>query len=46
LAARLRNVLVHAYLDVDPARSWTHLGRLDNLEAFAHAIGAYLEQAP
>ncbi|MGH4009875.1 MAG: hypothetical protein ACRDTH_17280 [Pseudonocardiaceae bacterium] len=37
------NVLVHAYLDVDPARIWTHLGRLNDLENFAHAADAYLE---
>ncbi len=43
LAAGLRNVLVHAYLDVDPARIWTHLGRLGDLEDFAHAVDAYLE---
>ncbi|MGH3981211.1 MAG: type VII toxin-antitoxin system HepT family RNase toxin [Pseudonocardiaceae bacterium] len=45
LVAGLRNVLVHAYLDVDPARIWTHLGRLDDLEDFAHAVDAYLKQA-
>lgn len=44
LAAGLRNVLVHAYLDVDPARVWTHLGRLDDLENFARAVDLYLEQ--
>jgi uncharacterized protein YutE (UPF0331/DUF86 family) len=45
LAAGLRNVLVHAYLDVDPARIWAHLGRLGDLEDFAHAVDAYLERA-
>lgn len=42
LAAGLRNVLVHAYLDVDPARIWTHLGRLGDLEDFARAVDSYL----
>jgi uncharacterized protein YutE (UPF0331/DUF86 family) len=44
LAAGLRNILVHAYLDVDPARVWAHLSRLDDLEDFAHAVDLYLEQ--
>jgi uncharacterized protein YutE (UPF0331/DUF86 family) len=42
LAAGLRNILVHAYLDVDPARIWTHLGRLGDLEDFAYAVDRYL----
>ena len=42
LAAGLRNVLVHAYLDVDPTRIWTHLGRLGDLENFAQAVDTYL----
>ncbi len=46
LGAGLRNVLVHAYLDVDPTRIWTHLGRLDDLEDFAHAVDDYLQPAP
>lgn len=46
LATGLRNVLVHAYLDVDPARIWTHLSRLSDLEDFAHAVDAYLDRAP
>lgn len=45
LGAGLRNVLVHAYLDVDPARIWTHLSRLDDLEDFAYAVDTYLERA-
>ncbi|HEX6402732.1 MAG TPA: DUF86 domain-containing protein [Pseudonocardiaceae bacterium] len=44
LAAGLRNILVHAYLDVDPARVWTHLSRLDDLEDFARAVDLYLEK--
>ncbi len=46
LAAGLRNVLVHAYLDVDPARIWRHLDRLGDLEDFAHAVDSYLDQVP
>jgi uncharacterized protein YutE (UPF0331/DUF86 family) len=42
LAAGLRNVLVHAYTDVDPERVWTHLSRLEDLEAFAAAVERYL----
>lgn len=42
LAAGLRNILVHAYLDVDPERVWTYLSRLEDLERFASAISAYL----
>lgn len=44
LAAGLQNILVHAYLDVDPARVWTHLSRLDDLEDFARAVDLYLEK--
>lgn len=42
-AAGLRNVLVHGYLDVDPARVWEHLGELDDLEAFARGVHTLLE---
>jgi uncharacterized protein YutE (UPF0331/DUF86 family) len=38
LAAGLRNVLVHGYLDVDPDRVWAHLDGLDDLAAFARAV--------
>ncbi len=44
LAAGLRNVLVHAYLDVDPAQIWAHLQRLDDLERFASDVESYLER--
>jgi uncharacterized protein YutE (UPF0331/DUF86 family) len=37
-AAGLRNILVHAYLDVDPGRLWTHLANLSDFEAFSSAI--------
>jgi uncharacterized protein YutE (UPF0331/DUF86 family) len=43
-AAGLRNVLVHAYLDVDPVQVWDHLSRLDDLERFAVAVAGYLER--
>jgi len=43
LAAGLRNLLVHAYLDIDPSRVWAHLERLDDLEAFARAAQDYLD---
>jgi len=46
LAAGLRNVLVHAYLEVDPARIWMHLSRLGDLEDYARAVDAYLQRAP
>lgn len=46
LSAGLRNLLVHAYLDIDPARVWAHLERLDDLEAFAVAAQDYLDRAP
>lgn len=42
LAAGLRNILVHAYLDVDPDRLWDHLGSLDRLERFAAAVTRYI----
>jgi uncharacterized protein YutE (UPF0331/DUF86 family) len=41
-AAGLRNILVHAYLDVDHVRVWEQLEALDDLERFAVAIDAYL----
>lgn len=44
LAAGLRNILVHAYLDVDPERVWMHLSRLEDLERFASAVSAYMER--
>jgi uncharacterized protein YutE (UPF0331/DUF86 family) len=36
-AAGMRNVLVHAYLDVDD-RVWDALGHLDDLREFATAV--------
>lgn len=43
LAAGLRNLLVHAYLDIDPDRLWQHLEHLDDLEAFALAVTEHLD---
>lgn len=43
LAAGLRNLLVHAYLDIDPDRLWRHLDHLDDLDAFALAVAEYLD---
>jgi uncharacterized protein YutE (UPF0331/DUF86 family) len=37
-AARLRNLLVHAYLDVDPERIWLHLDELDDLVALSRQV--------
>jgi uncharacterized protein YutE (UPF0331/DUF86 family) len=45
LAAGLRNVLVPAYLEVGPARIWTYLNRLGDLEGFARAVQTYLTGA-
>ncbi|MBI4728351.1 MAG: DUF86 domain-containing protein [Acidobacteria bacterium] len=41
-AAGLRNVLVHAYLDVDPARIWEHIEDVGDLRDFAAAIDAFV----
>lgn len=41
-AAALRNLLVHGYADVDPARIWAHLAELEDLEALARALEAHL----
>ncbi|QBI19722.1 DUF86 domain-containing protein [Egibacter rhizosphaerae] len=45
-AAGLRNVLVHAYLTVDPERVWEHLGGLQDLRELASAILVLLEDGP
>ncbi len=42
-AAGLRNILVHAYLDVDPERLWDRLAELEDLERFSSAVERYLE---
>jgi uncharacterized protein YutE (UPF0331/DUF86 family) len=39
-AAGLRNVLVHAYVEIDPELVWAHLEQLDDLIAFVrHVVG-------
>lgn len=38
LAAGLRNLLVHAYLDIDPDRLWGTLEHLDDLDEFARRV--------
>lgn len=43
-AARLRNLLVHLYLEVEPGRLWEALGNLGDLETFAKAVEAYLTE--
>jgi uncharacterized protein YutE (UPF0331/DUF86 family) len=45
-AAGLRNILVHAYLDVDPEILWESLGKLDDLERFATGVEAFLQEPP
>lgn len=37
-AAGMRNVLVHAYLDVDDDKVWDALGHLDDLREFAAIV--------
>jgi uncharacterized protein YutE (UPF0331/DUF86 family) len=37
-AAGMRNVLVHAYLEVDDDQVWNALGHLDDLREFAAAV--------
>jgi uncharacterized protein YutE (UPF0331/DUF86 family) len=37
-AAGMRNVLVHAYLDVDDDKVWDALGHLDDLRKFAAVV--------
>lgn len=41
-AAGLRNILVHAYLEVDPQILWSNMGHLEDLRSFAYAFQAYL----
>ncbi|MGQ0624554.1 MAG: type VII toxin-antitoxin system HepT family RNase toxin [Sporichthyaceae bacterium] len=42
-AVGLRNLLVHAYLAVDPQRIWGHLTNIGDLEEFAAAATRYLD---
>ncbi|MGH2772904.1 MAG: type VII toxin-antitoxin system HepT family RNase toxin [Actinomycetota bacterium] len=41
-AARLRNILVHAYLEVDQDKMWQNLDHLADLEEFAISVDRYL----
>lgn len=42
-AAGLRNVLVHGYVDVEPALVWASLDGLDDLRGFARAVDRWME---
>ena len=44
LAAGLRNVLVHAYLDVDPELIWASFDRLDDLVVLARRLSEWLDR--
>lgn len=44
-AAKLRNLLVHLYLDVDQTKLWEALQHLDDLSAFAATIVAGMDDA-
>jgi uncharacterized protein YutE (UPF0331/DUF86 family) len=43
-AVRLRNILVHGYLDIDHGRLFDELDWIESTEAFAAAIDHWLEQ--
>lgn len=43
-AARQRNLLVHAYLEIDDRKLFESLGQLDDLRAFAAAVSRMLEE--
>ena len=43
-AVRLRNILVHGYLDIDHGRLFGELDWIENTEEFAAAIEHWLEQ--
>jgi uncharacterized protein YutE (UPF0331/DUF86 family) len=43
-AVRLRNVLVHGYLDIDHGRLFDELGWIEQTEEFAAAIEDWLER--
>jgi uncharacterized protein YutE (UPF0331/DUF86 family) len=42
LAVGLRNVLVHAYTEIDPALVWDHLAELGDLTSFASHMESHL----
>lgn len=43
-AARFRDVLVHMYQDVDPGQVYDHLASIEDLDAFARQIEAWVER--
>lgn len=43
-AARLRNLLVHAYLDIDDGQVFAALSRLGDLRDFAQAVGQIIDR--
>ncbi len=43
-AVRLRNILVHGYLDIDHGRLFDELGWIESTEEFAATIERWLEQ--
>lgn len=44
-AARQRNLLVHAYLELDPVKLFESLDHLDDFRAFAAAVQRFLDAA-
>jgi uncharacterized protein YutE (UPF0331/DUF86 family) len=44
-AAKMRNVLVHAYLEVDDKVVWEALENLDDLRRFATVVESFVEEA-
>lgn len=42
--ARLRNLLVHAYLDIDDGQVFAALSRLGDLRDFAQAVGQIIDR--
>jgi uncharacterized protein YutE (UPF0331/DUF86 family) len=45
-AAGMRNVLVHAYLEVDDEAVWSALSELDDMRQFAAAVQQMLDAGP
>jgi uncharacterized protein YutE (UPF0331/DUF86 family) len=45
LAAGLRNVLVHAYLEIDPELIWAGFEQLDDLVELARSLTGWLDRA-
>jgi uncharacterized protein YutE (UPF0331/DUF86 family) len=44
-AARLRNILVHMYLDIDHGRLFDELGWIEDVETFAAAVEKWLARS-